>query len=137
MALGGGRGFDKVLRAKFFFWPTFAFCIFKSFKYILLEKLKCPISQGGGGTDQCHKKTQGVKNQSKKCHVLFEWPLSHLHSKDCNTQEEEDETEWSKQFITRKSEISSPQRHLFVTKNTNILEHTGGPRYSRFWYSRF
>ncbi len=33
----------------------------------------------GVGTDQCHKMTQGEggKNPSKKCHVLFEWPLTH------------------------------------------------------------
>ncbi len=34
----------------------------------------------GGGTAQCHRMTQGgggVKNHSKKCNVLFEWPLTY------------------------------------------------------------
>jgi hypothetical protein len=45
-----------------------------------LEKLKCHITPGGGGYGPLVQNDTGgrggVKNQSKKCHVLLEWPLN-------------------------------------------------------------
>ncbi len=63
--------FSKNFKPFFAFWP-----VFKGFQDINFGKIiMSHHTGGGGGTDQCHKMTQregGVKNRSKKCHILFE-----------------------------------------------------------------
>ncbi len=86
-----GEG-GSLLKCHVTFFPKFlshlfAFCaIFKGFKgHNFWKNLNFTSHEGGrGGTDQYHKMTKGgggVKNQSKKCHVLFEWPLIHHKQK--------------------------------------------------------
>jgi hypothetical protein len=71
---GEGGGLPKSHVA---FWALFLnFGLFsKVFRTLFLEKLKCQFTRGGGGVRTIVTKWhrgRGVKNQPKKCDVLFE-----------------------------------------------------------------
>ncbi len=77
-----GSGFAKVSRDIFpknfvpfsAFWPVFNSKVFRT---LFLEKIRCHITPGMGYGPMSQNDTRGcwIKNQSKKCHVLFEWPI--------------------------------------------------------------
>jgi hypothetical protein len=65
--------FPKILSPILPFWP-----VLNGFKNIHFLKIFLSHHTVVGGTNQCHKMTQGeggVKNHSKKCYVLFECPV--------------------------------------------------------------